>query len=66
MSRALHGPETWTLRKLEQKYLESFEMWSWRRMENVKWTKNVTNEEVLEGIGGKRTLLNNTTHREVN
>jgi hypothetical protein len=26
---------TWTLRKLQQKYLESFEMWRWRRMEKV-------------------------------
>ena len=26
-SIALYGSETWTLRKLEQKYLDSFEMW---------------------------------------
>jgi hypothetical protein len=26
-SIALYGAETWTLRKLDQKYLESFEMW---------------------------------------
>jgi hypothetical protein len=30
-SIALYGAETWTLRKLDQKYLESFEMWCWRR-----------------------------------
>ena len=28
----LYGSETWTLRILELKYLESFEMWCWRRM----------------------------------
>jgi hypothetical protein len=32
-SVALHGAETWTLRKVDQKYLESFEMCCWRRME---------------------------------
>jgi hypothetical protein len=32
-SIALYGVETWTLWKLDQKYLESFEMWCWRRME---------------------------------
>jgi hypothetical protein len=32
---ALYGAETWTLRKLVQKYLESFEMWRWRRMEKI-------------------------------
>jgi len=31
-SVALYGAETWTLRAANQKYLESFEMWCWRRM----------------------------------
>jgi hypothetical protein len=34
-SIALCGAETWTLRKIDQKYLESFEMWCWRRMEKL-------------------------------
>jgi hypothetical protein len=29
-STALIGAETWTLGKVDQKYLESFEMWCWR------------------------------------
>ena len=33
-STVLYGSETWTLKKLEQKYLERFEMWCWRRMNN--------------------------------
>jgi hypothetical protein len=28
-----YGAETWTLRKVDQKYLKNFEMWCWRRME---------------------------------
>jgi hypothetical protein len=32
-SLALYGAETWILRKVYQKYLESFEMWCWRRMD---------------------------------
>jgi hypothetical protein len=31
----------------DQKYLESFEMWCWRRMEKISWTDHVRNEEVL-------------------
>ena len=27
--------------------LENFEMWCWRRMENISWTEHVRNEEVL-------------------
>ena len=29
---ALYGAETWTLLKVDQKYLECSEMWRWRRM----------------------------------
>jgi hypothetical protein len=31
-SIALYGSETWTLTKLERKYLGNFEIWRWRRM----------------------------------
>jgi hypothetical protein len=34
-SMALYGAETWTLRAADQKYLEIFEMWYWRRMEKI-------------------------------
>jgi hypothetical protein len=42
-SVALCGAETWTLGKVDQKYLESFEMWCWRRMEKISWTDCVRN-----------------------
>jgi hypothetical protein len=31
----VYGAKTWTLRKVNQKHLESFEMWWWRRMEAI-------------------------------
>ena len=43
----LYGAETWTLWAADQKHLESFEMWCWRRMEKISWTVHVRNEEVL-------------------
>ena len=43
---ALCGAETWALRAVDQKQLESFEMWCWRRMEKISWTDHVRNEEV--------------------
>jgi hypothetical protein len=36
-SMALYGAETWTLLAADQNYLESFEMWCWRRMEKISW-----------------------------
>jgi hypothetical protein len=40
---SLHGTETWTLRKVDQKCLESVEMWCWWRIEIIS-TDNVRNE----------------------
>ena len=35
-SITLFGSETWRLRKLERRYLASFEIWPWRWTENVQ------------------------------
>jgi hypothetical protein len=54
----LYGAETWTLRRGEQKCLESFEMWCWRMMENIFRTDRVRNEGVLYRIKKVRNILN--------
>ena len=35
-------------------------------MEKIKWSEKVTNEQVLDHIGEKRTLLNNILPRKAN
>jgi hypothetical protein len=47
--------ENWTLRKVDQKYLENFEMWCRRRMEKISWANLVKNEEVLQTVRRKGT-----------
>jgi hypothetical protein len=42
-SIALNGAETWARRVVNQKHLESFEMWCWRRMVKISWTNCVRN-----------------------
>jgi hypothetical protein len=54
---ALYCAETWTLRAADQQYLESFELWRWRRMEKFSWTDHVRNEEVLLRINEQRNIL---------
>jgi hypothetical protein len=39
-----------TLRKVDQKYPENFEMWCWRRMYKISWTDGVKNKEVLKSV----------------
>ena len=65
-STALYGAETWTLRAVDQKHLESFEMWCWRRMEKIRWTDHVRNEEVLLRVKEQRNILNEISKRKVN
>jgi hypothetical protein len=55
-SIALHGAETWILRKIDQKHLESFEIWCWRRTENISRTILVKNE-VLHRAKEERNIL---------
>ena len=35
-------------------------------MEKIKWSEKVTNEQVLDRTGEKKTLLNNILHRKSN
>ena len=65
-SMALYGAETWTLWAVDQKYLESFEIWCWRRMEKISWTDHVRNEEVLLRINEKRNILHEIRKRKAN
>jgi hypothetical protein len=52
----LYGAEMCTLQKME-KYLESFEMWWWRRMEKISWTDRVRNEEVSHRVQEEKDIL---------
>jgi hypothetical protein len=65
-SIALYGAETWTLRKVDQKYLKSFEMWCWRRMKKISWTDRVRNEELLHRVKEERNILDTIKRRKAN
>jgi hypothetical protein len=41
-------------------------MWIWRRMEKISWTKHVTNEEVLNLVEEKRSLVDTVKTRQKN
>jgi hypothetical protein len=56
-SIGFYGAETWTLREVDQKYVKSFEMWCWRRMEKISWIDRVKNEEVLQRVKKKMNIL---------
>jgi hypothetical protein len=65
-SIALYGAETWTLRSVDQKHPESFEMWCWRRTEKISWADQVRNEEVLLRVKEQRNILHEIRKRKAN
>ena len=55
-SVALYGCETWTIATEEQRRLEAFEMWCYRRMMKIPWVDKISNEEVLKRAMARRKL----------
>ena len=65
-SITVYGTGTWTLRKVDQKYLGSFSMWCCRRMEKLIWIDRVKNGEVLRRVKEERNVLDTIKRREAN
>ena len=65
-SIALYGAKTWTFRAVDQKHLESYEMWCWRRIEKISWTDHVRNEDVLLRVKEQRNILHEIRKRKAN
>jgi len=63
---ALYGAEAWTLRAVDHKYLVSFEMWCWRKMEKISWTDHGRNEEVLLRVNEQGNILHEISERKAN
>ena len=62
----MHDAENWTVRKVDDKYLESFEMWCWRRMATISWTDHVRSEEMLQRVMEERNILQTIKRRKGN
>jgi hypothetical protein len=54
------------LRVVDQKHLEIFEMWCWRRMEKISWIDHVRNEEVLLRVKEQRNILHEVNKWKAN
>jgi hypothetical protein len=65
-SIALCGAEAWTIRAVDQKHLESFEMRCWKRMEEISLTDRVRKEEVLLRVSEQRNILHEMNKRKTN
>jgi hypothetical protein len=65
-SIALYGAATGTVWRVDQRKLESFEKWCWRRMDKISWADHVRNGEVLLRVKEQRNVLHEIRKREAN
>ena len=42
--------ESWTIKKVEQRRIDAFELWCWRRLLRVPWTASRSNQSILKEI----------------
>ena len=41
---------SWTVKKAEQRRIDAFELWCWRRLLRVPWTARRSNQSILKEI----------------
>ena len=47
----MYGCESWTVKKVERRRIDAFEVWCWRRLLRVPWTARRSNQSILNEIG---------------
>ena len=50
------GCESWTMKKAEQRRIDAFKLWCWRRLLRVPWTERRSNQSILEEISREYSL----------
>ena len=46
----MYGCESWTIKKVELRRIDAFELWCWRRLLRVPWTARRSNQSILKEI----------------
>ena len=46
----MYGCESWTVKKAEQRKIDAFELWYWRRFLRVPWTARRSNQSIRKEI----------------
>ena len=44
----MYGGESWTVKKAENRRIDAFELWCWRRLLRVPWTARRSNQSILK------------------
>ena len=49
-SVVMYGCESWSVKKAENRRIDAFQLWCWRRLLRVPWTARRSNQSILKEI----------------
>ena len=52
----MYGCESWTVKKAENRRIDAFGLWCWRRLLRVPWTARRSNQSILKEISSGISL----------
>ena len=52
----IYGCESWTIKKVECRRIDAFELWCWRRLLRVSWMARRSNQSILKEINPEYSL----------
>ena len=52
----MYGCESWTIKKAERRRIDAFQLWCWRRLLRICWTKSRSNQSILKEISPEYSL----------
>ena len=52
----MYGCESWTIKKAEHQRIDTFKLWSWRKLVRVPWTARRSNQSILKEISPEHSL----------
>ena len=55
-SVVMYGCESWTIKKVEHRRIDAFEVWCWRRLLRVPWAARGSNHSTLKEISPEYSL----------
>ena len=48
--------ESWTIKKVEHRRIDAFELWCWRRLLRIPWTARRSNQSILKEMSPEYSL----------
>ena len=52
----MYGYDSWTVKKAENRRIDAFELWCWRRLLRVPWTARRSSQSILKEINPEYSL----------